>query len=80
MDEELCTACEACEEVCPMDAITVEETAFVNTDRCIGCGLCITRCEFDSMTLKPKKDSEKWVPPENIIGTYNEISKEKGLL
>ncbi|MCD4741056.1 MAG: 4Fe-4S binding protein [Desulfobacteraceae bacterium] len=80
VDEELCTACEACEEVCPMDAITVEETAFVNTDRCIGCGLCITRCEFDSMTLKPKKDSEKWVPPENIIGTYNEISKEKGLL
>ena len=58
--DEQCTACEACAEVCPMDAITIEETAFVNTDRCIGCGLCVTRCEFDSMTLKPKKDSEKW--------------------
>ena len=80
VDEEQCTACEACEEVCPMDAITIEETAFVNVDRCIGCGLCITRCEFDSMTLKPKKDSEKWVPPDNIIGTYTDIAKEKGLL
>ena len=80
VDEEQCTACEACEEVCPMDAITIEETAFVNVDRCIGCGLCITRCEFDSMTLKPKKDSEKWVPPDNIIGTYTDIAKEKGFL
>ena len=79
-DEEQCTACEACEEVCPMDAITIEETAFVNVDRCIGCGLCITRCEFDSMTLKHKKDSEKWVPPDNIIGTYTDIAKEKGFL
>ena len=78
--EDKCTACEACAEVCPMDAITIEDTAFVNIDRCIGCGLCITRCEFESMTLKPKKDSEKWVPPENIIGTYTDIVKEKGLI
>jgi electron transport complex protein RnfB len=78
--EENCTACEECAEVCPMDAITVEDTASVNVDRCIGCGLCITRCEFESMILKPKKDTEKWVPPENTIGTYTDIAKEKGLI
>lgn len=80
VDKDNCTACEACEDVCPMDAIDIKETAFVNIDRCIGCGLCITRCEFDSMGLKSKKDSEKWIPPENIIGTYTDIVKEKGLI
>ncbi len=80
VDEDQCTACEACEEVCPMNAITIEETAFVDIDRCIGCGLCVTRCDFESISLKPKENSEKWVPPENILGTYMDIAKEKGLL
>jgi len=80
VNKDNCTACEACEDICPMDAITITETAVVNTDRCIGCGLCVTKCEFESMTLHPKPSSEKWVPPENIIGTYMDIAKEKGLL
>ena len=80
VDEDNCTACELCEEVCPMDAITIEDTASVDIDRCIGCGLCVTRCEFESISLKPKETSEKWVPPENVLGTYLEIAKEKGIL
>ncbi len=80
VNQELCTACGACEDVCPMDAIAIEDTAEVDLDRCIGCGLCVTRCEFDAMGLKPKKDKEKWVPPDNIIGTYTDIVTEKGLL
>jgi ferredoxin len=80
VNKDNCTACEACEDICPMDAITITETAVVNTDRCIGCGLCVTKCEFESMSLHPKPSSEKWVPPENIIGTYMDIAKEKGLL
>ncbi|MCK5312974.1 MAG: 4Fe-4S binding protein, partial [Desulfobacteraceae bacterium] len=80
VDEDNCTACELCEEVCPMDAITIEDAASVDIDRCIGCGLCVTRCEFESISLKTKESSEKWVPPENVLGTYIEIAKEKGLL
>jgi H+/Na+-translocating ferredoxin:NAD+ oxidoreductase subunit B len=31
-------ACEACVERCQMDAITIENTARVDPERCIGCG------------------------------------------
>jgi H+/Na+-translocating ferredoxin:NAD+ oxidoreductase subunit B len=80
VDEDTCTSCEACQEVCPMDAITMDGTALVDEERCIGCGLCVTRCDFESINLNPKEDDEKWVPPANLIETYMDIAKEKGLM
>lgn len=77
--EETCTACESCEEKCPMDAISVEDIAMVNTDRCIGCGLCVSACDFDSIHLSPKEDAERWIPPNTTVETYITIAKEKGL-
>ena len=77
-----CTGCQACEEICPMDAIEMDEekiVASVNLDRCIGCGLCVTVCEFDAMSLKDKKETEKIEPPANLVETYMNIAKEKGL-
>jgi H+/Na+-translocating ferredoxin:NAD+ oxidoreductase subunit B len=82
IDQELCTGCQACEDICPMDAIKMNATdivAKVNTDRCIGCGLCVTVCEFDAVALTPKADTEKWEPPQTIVDTYMKIAKEKGL-
>ncbi len=77
-----CTGCQACEEICPMDAINMDGEkiiAAVNLDRCIGCGLCVTVCEFDAMTLKDKPATEKIEPPANIVETYMKIAQEKGL-
>ncbi len=82
VDEDQCTGCQACEEICPMDAIEMNEAkivATVNTDRCIGCGLCVTVCEFDAMALKDKEETERWEPPQTIVNTYMNIAKEKGL-
>ena len=82
VDQDECTGCEACEEICPMDAIEMDEektVASVNLDRCIGCGLCVTVCEFDAMSLKDKKETEKIEPPANIVETYMNIAREKGL-
>ncbi len=83
VEEDECTGCQACEEICPMDAIDMDEEkilASVNLDRCIGCGLCVTVCEFEAMSLKDKKETEKIEPPANIVETYMDIVKEKGLL
>ncbi len=66
-----------------MDAIDMDEekiVASVNLDRCIGCGLCVTVCEFDAMSLKDKKETEKIEPPANLVETYMNIAREKGLL
>ncbi len=83
VDEEACTGCAACEDICPMDAIDVKEDdliAKINFIRCIGCGLCVTACEFDAMSLVDKKETEKIEPPANIVETYMKIAKEKGLM
>ena len=81
VDAETCTGCQACEEICPMDAVEIDEdnVAVVDYDRCIGCGLCVTACEFDAMTLQDKQQTERIEPPANVIETYMAIAKEKGL-
>lgn len=80
VDEDSCTACEVCADICPMDAIAMEDTARVDARRCIGCGLCVANCEFDSIELEPVEPSERWEPPKNTVETYMNIAKEKGLM
>ena len=77
-----CTGCQACEEICPMDAIEKngDITAVVSGERCIGCGLCVTACEFDAISLMDKPDMERWEPPQTLVETYMKIAGEKGLL
>ncbi len=41
----LCTGCEACVEVCPFQAIRMEEgVAVVDPDLCRNCRICIRVC------------------------------------
>ena len=78
---EACTTCANCEEICQMDAIVMEdESAGVNLDRCIGCGLCVTRCEFGAITLAAKEKSEQYAIPANIVETYMDMARERGLV
>ncbi|MCF8092162.1 MAG: 4Fe-4S binding protein [Desulfotignum sp.] len=81
VDTDQCTGCRACEEICPMDAVTMDQAgiAQVNQQRCIGCGLCVTVCEFEAIFLTDKKDLERWEPPQTLVDTYMKIAKEKGL-
>jgi len=82
VDSDECTGCFACRQICPMNAIDTDEgenVSMVNLDRCIGCGLCVTVCEFDAMSLKDKAETEKIEPPANLVETYMNIAKEKGL-
>ena len=45
-----CTGCRACEQICPVKAITMQEDdegfliPIVNKDKCINCGLCKKTC------------------------------------
>jgi len=78
VDENNCTSCGSCREICQMNAITIENTAQIDLKRCIGCGLCVTVCDFDAMKLIQKKDSEKIIPPANVFETYMNIASERG--
>ena len=81
-DRELCTGCETCLERCQMEAIQMDEenTAVVNTDRCIGCGLCVITCSAGAMRLVPKAEKDRITPPETSAEQMRIMAKNRGLL
>ncbi|MDR3075214.1 MAG: 4Fe-4S binding protein [Candidatus Methanoplasma sp.] len=44
-----CVACGACVDVCPQDAITVDDVAVIDKDKCVDCGACIDECPSDAI-------------------------------
>jgi ferredoxin len=52
IDEETCTACGACAEVCPVDAISVDESAKVDSELCSECGACVDECPVEAISLE----------------------------
>jgi len=62
LDEDLCTGCEACVAVCPVDCIDtvpgprhqmVMQHCQIDLPRCIGCTLCPQVCPWDCITMVP---------------------------
>jgi Pyruvate/2-oxoacid:ferredoxin oxidoreductase delta subunit len=54
LDDESCDTCSRCAERCPVHAIEVDEangSVFMDHDDCIGCGVCVTACKQDAISL-----------------------------
>ena len=49
---ELCKGCTLCSRKCPVGAITgtVKNPHFIDTSKCIKCGVCISSCKFGAIT------------------------------
>lgn len=70
----LCSACGACNAICPKDAISFKWSslgrlyAHVNTDNCVNCGMCLKVCpSIDTLNLHSRYDN---MYVGNIINTY----------
>lgn len=50
-----CIACKACQKVCPVKAIKVQDNlAEIDPEKCIACGACVTSCPVNAIEI-PKK-------------------------
>jgi electron transport complex protein RnfB len=66
LDEDLCTGCDACVTVCPVDCIDKVHdphhpgyamgVCTIDLKRCIGCKLCAQVCPWDVITMVPTEE------------------------
>ena len=52
VDAHKCTGCGDCVEVCPLEAISLnDDKAVIDEDTCTECGLCLDECPNDAISL-----------------------------
>ena len=71
-EEELCTDCRLCIEVCPMKAW--DENHNWIEERCIGCGLCEYHCPSGAITMVKVKDE---VPEKKPADAWRKIAETR---
>lgn len=53
VDKNTCVSCGACIQICPVNAIRMEDgKALVDPDICIDCGACVSECPVKAITQK----------------------------
>ena len=79
-DRDACTACGACAEICPVEALRLEgDLPVVDEAWCIGCGVCATVCPADAVVVKVREDRKGTAPASSFAHLHKQIRKEKGL-
>ncbi|MDY7010120.1 MAG: 4Fe-4S binding protein [Planctomycetota bacterium] len=52
VDIEKCTGCGSCVDVCPVEAISLNDgKAVIDEDTCTECGLCVDECPEEAISL-----------------------------
>ena len=67
--QEECQTCETCVERCQMEAISVDEVAQINLDRCIGCGVCAVTCDVGAISMHRKEKDKEFIPQKDNRST-----------
>jgi NAD-dependent dihydropyrimidine dehydrogenase PreA subunit len=63
VDAERCTLCSTCVEICPVKALTMENTGSgdavaVDRDLCLGCGQCAYQCPEDAIAMEEVRNPD----------------------
>ena len=66
VDEDLCTTCGTCEDLCQFDAINVTGMAEINQDICVGCGVCAKSCPSQAISLSQRDVADVLEIPDSL--------------
>jgi Fe-S-cluster-containing hydrogenase component 2 len=81
IDSDACEACGTCaDERCQVNAIEEGEEAYrVISEKCIGCGLCLTTCPSEALQLVRKEQEKLVAPPLDEMAWYEERGRQRGV-
>ena len=51
VDESKCDGCGICVDVCPVEAIVIDQIAKIDADTCIDCGACVDECPNNAIII-----------------------------
>ena len=51
VNADTCTACEACVDTCPAEAIKCDDKAVVDAALCTDCGVCVDECPVEAIEM-----------------------------
>lgn len=77
MPEKRCSGCGGCKNICPVDAISLEENKFgyllpkVDREKCINCGLCLKGCPGVEKSLHNSGE----IPKVYAVWAQDEVRK-----
>jgi ferredoxin len=74
--DDRCVGCGRCAEVCPVEAITMEDgSPRIDEAWCIGCGVCDRACDDDAVELFVRSDRDPTLP-EDFLALHRRIRGE----
>jgi NAD-dependent dihydropyrimidine dehydrogenase PreA subunit len=80
-DEDLCTGCGECVDICPVQAVKLEgDYPVIEKDWCIGCGVCATVCPSGAVQIMIRPDKSGAVSAPTFRKLHEKIRDEKGCL
>ncbi len=64
-----------------MEAISLPDgVAELNLERCIGCGLCVTTCPNNALTLVRKPEAQQRFVPKDVVQMTIRLAQSRGRL
>ena len=80
-DDGLCTGCGQCVEICPVQAVRLENgLPVVDEAWCIGCGVCAMQCPTGAVQIGIRPDKSGALPARTFRELHEKIKGEKGNL
>ena len=51
VDKKKCNGCSICKDICPVNAIKIENERAIISDDCVECGACVNQCPNEAISI-----------------------------